>query len=107
MGFVAITATIHKLKFDDVEKRLQELGVPGLSVSETKGYGAYKNFYQHDWMGPYARLQLYIPETDGERIACAILEAAHTGLDSDGILAITPVSRLYRISDKKEIRADV
>ncbi len=105
MGFVAITATINKLKFDDVEKRLQELNVSGLSVSETKGYGDYKNFFEKDWLGPYARLQVYIPAVDAERIAVAIMEAAHTGLDNDGIVAISPVDRLFRISDKAELLA--
>jgi len=103
MKFVAITATIDSLKFDDVEKRLQELGVPGLNVSETKGYGDYKNFYRQDWMGPHARIQIYVPEADAEGIVEAILDAAHTGLNSDGVVAVSPVERLFRICDKTEI----
>ena len=106
MSFVAITATINSLKFGAVEKRLQSMGVPGLSVSETKGYGDYKNFFQQDWMGPYARIQLYVPETDSEDIAEAIMDAAHAGLDNDGVIAISPVNRLFRISDKTEIQTN-
>jgi len=106
MSFVAITATINKLKFDDVEKKLQELSVPGLSVSETMGYGEHKNFFERDWMGPYARLSIYVRAKDAEGIATAIMEAAHAGLDSDGVIAISPIDRLYRISDKSEILTD-
>lgn len=106
MNFMAITATINDLKFDAVEKQLQELGVPGMSVSETKGYGDYKNFFVRDWMGPYARIQLYVPAGDVATVISAIMEAAHSGLDSDGVIAVSPVDRLYRISDKSEILLD-
>ncbi|WP_286829267.1 MULTISPECIES: P-II family nitrogen regulator [Kordiimonas] len=106
MGFVALTATIHKLKCGAVEKRLQEIGVPGMSVSETRGFGDYKNFFQSDWMGAYARLLVYVPQEEVERIAEAIMDVAHTGLDSDGVIAISPITRLFRISDKTEITAD-
>ena len=105
MNFVAITATINKLKFEAVERKLQELSVPGLSVSETKGYGEHKNFFEKDWMGPYARLLIYAPAEDADRIATTIMDAAHAGLDDDGIIAISPVNQLFKISSKTEILA--
>jgi len=106
MTFVEITATINEMKFEAVENILKGLNVPGLSVSDTKGFGAYKNHYHSDWMAPYVRLQVYVQAADAERIATAIIEAAHEGLDSDGVVAVSPVDRLFRISDKREIKPE-
>jgi len=104
MSFVAITATINRLKFDAVEKRLQELNVPGVSVSETKGYGDYKNFYEKNWMGPFARIQMYVKQQECDAVVEAILETAYSGTDSDGVVAVSPVTGLYKISEKCEIK---
>lgn len=50
MEFSKITAIVRTTKLEEVEKRLQEIGVSGLSVSRVKGYGEYANFYSRDWM---------------------------------------------------------
>jgi len=45
MGFKRVTAIISTQALERVETRLRELAVPGMTVSEVKGYGTYKNFY--------------------------------------------------------------
>jgi nitrogen regulatory protein PII len=106
MKFKFITATIDILAVDRVEKRLREIAVPGLSVSETKGYGAHKNFFQRDLMTTHARLQIYAPESRVAEIVDAIMDSCSTGSDDDGIVAISPVEVIYRIADKKEVDAE-
>ncbi len=39
MNLRKVTATIRSERLEEVEKRLQEAGVKGLSVTKVKGYG--------------------------------------------------------------------
>ncbi len=106
MKLKLITATINLLMVEEVEKRLREISAPGLSVSKTKGYGDYKNFFQRDLMTTHARLQIYAPESRVKEIVGAIMDSGSVGLEGDGIVAVSPVDAIYRIFDKKEVNAE-
>ncbi|WP_428406770.1 P-II family nitrogen regulator [Hyphococcus sp.] len=106
MGFKMITATVNVLALNQIEKRLAEIAVPGLSVTETKGYGTYKNFFQRDMMTTHARIQIYAAEERVDEIIDAIIEAGSTGADDDGVVAVSPIDAIYSVADKSEIPAD-
>ncbi len=106
MKLKLITATVNILMVEEVEKRLREIAAPGLSVSKTKGYGDYKNFFQRDLMTTHARLQIYAPESRVKEIVGAIMDSGSAGLEGDGIVAVSPVETIYRIADKKEVNAE-
>jgi len=76
--------------------------VQGISVTRVKGYGEYADFYARDWMITYARIEIFTTEERAESIARAIMETAHVGLSGDGIVAVLPVEKLYRIRTKSE-----
>ena len=105
MKFYAITATLNTLALEAVERALQNIGVPGITVTETKGYGVYKNFYQRDWFETHARIQIYADRSRVDEIVHTIMEAASTGCEDDGVIAVSPISRLFRIGDKTELTA--
>lgn len=97
-----VTAIIRSERLEQVEKRLQEEGVNGLSVTKVKGYGEYANFFTRDWMVTHARVEIFTDEKNAERIAHAIMDAAHVGGGGDGIVALLPVEKVYRIRSKRE-----
>jgi len=100
MSFKKIIAIIRPDLLDKAEKTLKELGVPGVSISQVKGYGEYADFFSPDWMVTHARVEVIIDTVRAEEIAQAIMETAHTGLEGDGIVAIVPVEKLYHIRTK-------
>ncbi len=102
MDFRRITAIIQPEALEKVEERLQELDVPGVSVTKIKGYGEYKNFYSHDWMMSHLKLEIFIDAPRAELIAEAIVETAHTGVAGDGMVAVMPVESLYHIRSRKK-----
>ncbi|HED39392.1 MAG TPA: P-II family nitrogen regulator [Chromatiales bacterium] len=97
MDYRKVTAIFRIELLDKVEKKLQELGVRGLSISKVKGYGEYIDFYAKDWMTNHARVELFIEESEAETIAQAIMDAASLDMEGDGIVAILPVEKLYHI----------
>lgn len=100
MAFMNITATIGVDRLERVESRLRKAGVPGVSISKVKGYGLYKNFFQRDYLTSHARIQIYAPSDRVEEIVVAIMDAAHTGAENDGVVIVSPIAKMYRIDDR-------
>jgi len=104
--FCKVTAIIRCEALEKVESRLQELGVHGFSVMQVKGCGEYTDFYSRDCMTTHVRVEIFISAQRADVIAQAIMGAAHTGVEGDGIVAILPVYKVYRIRKRAEVLPD-
>lgn len=92
-----IIAIIRRDKLEQVENSLKQVGVETINVSKVKGYGEYQNFFASDWMVDQVRIEIVTRRDEVDSIASALLQAAHTGLPGDGIVAVIPTERLYLI----------
>ncbi len=106
MDYRKITAIIRSDVLEKVEKKLQEIGVQGISVTKVKGYGEYADFYSKDWMVSHARVEIFTSAAQADVIALAIMDTAYEGLEGDGIVAVLPVEKLYRIRTGSEAAID-
>jgi nitrogen regulatory protein P-II 1 len=97
-----ITAIVRTKILETLERRLQNIGVTGITVTQCGGYGKYESLVKFTWSWPRARVEIYCDSSKTEIIAETIMEAAHTGTMGDGIIAIEPVDALYRIRTKAE-----
>lgn len=95
-----IVAIIRGSALEKVEQGLKELGVKGISVSPVKGYGEYANLSKADWMVKNARIEVFAKQSEVDAIVTAILESAHSGSPGDGLVAVMPVEKLYRVRTK-------
>jgi nitrogen regulatory protein P-II 1 len=100
---VKITAIIRTTVLERVEQKLREMRVSGLTISEVKGYGQSADVLSKDWMSRKFRLELFTSQDRADEIVRALLETASTGLDGDGIIAVSQVSSIYRICDKRAL----
>lgn len=106
MEFSKITAIIRPDKLEAVEKELLRLRVPGVSVSKGKGFSDYTNFFSADWTVTNVRVEVFIGKHRADEIAAAIMNAAHTGIEGDGIVAVSPVEDIYHIRSKEKCEYD-
>ncbi|NOZ51995.1 MAG: P-II family nitrogen regulator [Gammaproteobacteria bacterium] len=106
MNYRKITAIIRRSVLEKVEQKLQQLGIRGINVTKVKGYGEYADFYSKDWMVSHARIEIFTNETKVDAIAQAIMDTAHVGLEGDGIVAVMPVEKIYRIRTRSEAKID-
>lgn len=102
MEYRKITAIIQCDVLEKVERKLQDSGVNGISVTKIKGYGEYTGFYSQDWLVTHARIEIFTHVSKVDEIVQAIMEAAHVGLAGDGIIAVLPVEKIYRIRTRSE-----
>ncbi len=102
MEFKKVTAIFRIYLLEGVEKRLRELGVKGITVSHVKGYGEYKQFFTKDYLSEEARIEVFAMKDEVDAIVRAILESAHTGTAGDGLVAVLPVEKIFRIKSGSE-----
>ncbi len=102
MEFRKVTAIIRNYRLGDVEQRLREVGVKGITVSRMKGYGEHKEYLTGDWLSPNSRIEIFTSKDKVDSIVEAILESSSTGMKGDGLIAVLPVEKLFRIRTKTE-----
>lgn len=99
-----IEAIIKPFKLDDVTDALQEAGVSGLTVTETKGFGRQKGHtelyrgaeYVVDFL-PKIKIEVVVDDSMLEKAVEAIQTAAKTGRIGDGKIFISEVAEAIRI----------
>jgi len=106
MKFRKVTAIIRPERLEAVEDALKKLNVPGISVTKVKGFGEYANFYESDWLCQNIRIEVFIGVRQADEIVRAIMDAAHTGLEGDGIVAVSPVDAVYHVRTKQKCEYD-
>ena len=106
MDIKQIVAIIRRDKLEPVEKKLQHMRVERINVSKVKGYGEYHDFFTRDWMVDEVRIEIFTRNDEVESITAAIMEAAHTGVPGDGIVAVVPVEKFFLIRTQAEATPD-
>jgi nitrogen regulatory protein P-II 2 len=99
-----ITAIIKPFKLDDVREALGDVGVQGMTVSETRGFGRQKGHtelyrgaeYVVDFL-PKIKLEIAVADDDVERVIETISETARSGRIGDGKIFVTALERVVRI----------
>jgi nitrogen regulatory protein PII len=101
---ILVEAIIKPFKLDDVRDALSEVGVQGLTVSETTGFGRQKGHtelyrgaeYVVDLV-PKLKLEIVARDDQGEAIIQAISGAAATGKLGDGKIFVSRLHDVIRI----------
>ena len=102
MDIKLIVAIIRRHKLEAVEQKLKETGVERINVSKVKGYGEYHDFFARDWMVEEVRLEIFTRKAEVEKLTTAIMDAAHTGVPGDGVVAVVPVEKFFLIRTRAE-----
>ncbi|WP_413757151.1 P-II family nitrogen regulator [Streptomyces sp. MMBL 11-3] len=99
-----ITAIVKPHRLDEVKTALQEIGVHGLTVTETRGYGrqhghteVYRGAEYRVDLVPKVRLEVVVGDADAEAVTEAIVRAARTGKIGDGKVWTVPVETVVRV----------
>jgi len=102
-----VTAIFKPERLEAVENALKKLNVPGISVTKVKGFGEYANFFKSDWLCTHIRVEVFIGKARADETAIAIMEAAHTGVEGDGIIAVLPVESMYYIRTREKYEKEL
>ena len=99
MEYRRITAIVRTWSLKKIEDELDKLGVH-LSVTYIKGRGEFTNLLSPTELDRHARIDIFADSARVEKIVATIMDAASSGMAGDGIVAVIPVERVYRIRTK-------
>ncbi|MBM38002.1 MAG: transcriptional regulator [Woeseia sp.] len=99
-----ITAIIKPFKLDDVRQAVADIGVQGITVTETKGFGRQRGHtelyrgaeYVVDFL-PKVKIELAVADEIFEQVVEAISNTARTGKIGDGKIFVTEIVQAIRI----------
>jgi nitrogen regulatory protein P-II 1 len=99
-----IEAIIKPFKLDDLKEAFSSLGVQGMTVTETRGFGRQKGHkevyrgaeYMIDFI-PKIKVEVVVQESQVDQIVETIIAAVKTGQIGDGKIFVQPVDMVCRI----------
>jgi nitrogen regulatory protein P-II 2 len=99
-----IVAVIKPFKLDEVREALTKIGVPGMMVTEIKGFGRQKGHteiyrgaeYSVNFV-PKLKIEVAVPSDLAPTVTEAIQTAAKTGQIGDGKLFVLDLENAVRI----------
>ncbi len=92
-----ILAIIPPDHLNQVLDALDEQHLPGLTVSEVRGFGQHDRDFTDVELPPKLRLEIVCSDEAAETIVQAIYKSAHTGQRGDGKIFVLPVTDALRI----------
>ncbi len=99
-----LVAIIKPFKLDDVHEALMDIGITGVTISETRGFGRQKGHtelyrgaeYVVDFL-PKIKIELALPDSLVEAALDAICKAAYTGKIGDGKIFVYALDQVVRV----------
>lgn len=106
MNFCKLSAIIQPDRLDLVEEKLTEIGIAGFTKMNVSGVGEYRNNFTKGGLSSHVRVEIYLQESRAQDVVDGIIEVAHTGVEGDGIVVISPVDEIYRIRTREKCHAE-
>jgi nitrogen regulatory protein P-II 1 len=101
MEFAKVTAIIRNSVIENVELALEKAGVSGFTIAKVNGVGEWeRKFSLFNGPSTHFKIEIFTEGNRAEQIAGVIMDAAHTGSFGDGLVAVLPVHKVFRIRRK-------
>ena len=99
-----VTAIIKPFKLEDVRNALEGVGVRGMTVSESSGFGrqgghteVYRGAEYTVDLVPKVRVEVLIDSDRLDEVLEVVTNAAQTGKIGDGKVWVTPIEEVIRV----------
>jgi nitrogen regulatory protein P-II 1 len=104
-----IEAIIKPFKLEEVKDALGEIGIEGMTVIETKGFGRQKGHteiyrgseYTVDFL-PKVKIELVVSDSRADEAVATIVKAAKTGKIGDGKVFVSDIEEAIRIRTEEK-----
>ena len=92
-----ILAFIPPERLNKLLDDLDERDLPGLTVSEARGFGQHDRDFTDVELPPKLRVEIVCPDESVETIVNDIYKSLHTGQRGDGKIFVLPVADALRV----------
>jgi nitrogen regulatory protein P-II 1 len=99
-----VVAVIKPFKLDEVKDALEDLGIQGMTVTDSRGFGRQRGHtevyrgaeYQVDFI-PKSRIEIAVDDDQVDEVVKAIVTGAKTDSIGDGQVWVLPAEQVVRI----------
>ncbi len=99
-----VVAVLKPFKLEEVKEALQALGVQGMTLTESQGFGRQRGHtevyrgaeYEVDFV-PKIRVEVVVDDAQVDDVVNAIVQSAATGKIGDGKVWVVPVESIVRV----------
>jgi nitrogen regulatory protein PII len=99
-----VVAVIKPFKLDEVKDALEDLGIQGMTVTDSRGFGRQRGHtevyrgaeYQVDFI-PKSRIEIAVDDDQVDEVVKAIVTNAKTDSIGDGKVWVVPAEQVIRI----------
>jgi nitrogen regulatory protein P-II 1 len=103
-----IEAIVRNFKLDEIKEALTKVGVPGMTITEVRGFGRQKGQteqyrgaeYKIEFV-PKIKIEVVVPEALYKGAIEAIVLSAGTGKVGDGKIFVTDLAEIIRIRTRE------
>lgn len=99
-----VTAVVKPFTLSDIRESLDQLGVHGMTLTETQGFGqqrghteVYRGAEYATEFVPKLKIEVVVRDEMLEDVLAVVTRAAYTGKIGDGKIWVTPVERVIRV----------
>jgi nitrogen regulatory protein PII len=99
-----IKSIVRPNRGDDVRQALENMNIPGMTVTEVRGHGRqkghtaiYRGKEYNVTLLPKVEIEVVVQDNQAEDVIAAIVQAARTGEIGDGRVFVTHVEHSYNI----------
>ena len=106
-----IEAIIRPEKLEPLRLHLEEIGYPGMMITEIEGHGK-QGGVQHQWRGtqyktsflPKVKMEIVVSDIRVKKLVAGIIDVCRSGNVGDGKIFILTVNDAIRIRTKEKRR---
>jgi nitrogen regulatory protein P-II 1 len=99
-----IKSIVRPNRVDDVREALEQMNIPGMTVTEVRGHGRqkghtaiYRGKEHNVTLLPKVEIEVVVQDDVADQVIEAIIKAARTGEIGDGRVFVTPIEHSYNI----------
>lgn len=102
MELKCVVAIVRLDVVEILERKLGAIHVHGVTVTRVRGFGAHPNLFADDWTTEHVKIEIFAQAENVDALVKTIMDIAHAGAIGDGVVAVFPVEKFFRIRNQAE-----
>ncbi|MFM0007681.1 P-II family nitrogen regulator [Paraburkholderia dipogonis] len=102
MELKCVVAIVRLDVVEGLERKLGAIHIHGVTVTRVRGFGVHPNYFADDWTTEHIKIEIFAEAENVDALVKTILEIAHVGGAGDGVVAVIPVEKFFRVRSQAE-----
>ncbi|MFM0597237.1 P-II family nitrogen regulator [Paraburkholderia dilworthii] len=102
MELKCVVAVVRPEVVEVLERKLGAIHIHGVTVTRVRGFGAHPNLFANDWTTEHVKVEIFAQAENVDALVKTIMDVAHFGAIGDGVVAVIPVEKFFRVCTQAE-----